>query len=158
MAGVGRRQVLIGEYFPLLIHVQPVEYSRETVAAMAADFEVYFDRGDRYFVVTVPPKGAIKPGAKERGLVADWVNSPRVAEYGRRLCIGSASVLESGFERGLLTALLWAWRPPFPLEVFGTVEAALDHAVARLRAESLSLPYSRTELHQLVSQRLASVM
>lgn len=70
-------------------------------------------------------------------------------------CIGSASVLESGFERGLLTALLWAWRPPFPLEVFGTIDAALDHALRKLEEESLSLPHPPSELRRIVLQRLA---
>lgn len=151
--------MLIGDYFPLLIHVQPAELTESAVRDMAASFDTYFARGERYAVLTLSPKDAVRPGAKERKRVADWVNSPRVKECTKRLCVGSATVTTGGaLERGMLTALLWLWRPPFPLQAFGEVPAALDYALARLEESAVPLPRPKSEIRRQVLERLRELV
>jgi len=146
--------VLIGDYFPLLVQIQPKVLTAESIAKMGEEFEVYFRRGERYVVVSLQAKNAHSPSATERKLVADWVNSPRVMEFGGRLCVASANVSRSAFERGMLTALLWIWRPPFPLKPFPTVEAALDYALEMATGASLQLPMDTPLLRRIVLERL----
>lgn len=149
--------MLIGDFFPLLVQVQPKEFTEDAVRTMAASFEVYFARGERYAVLSVPRAGAVRPGAKQRKLLTDWVNSPRVMEHGRRLCVASANVSTNTFERGLLTALLWLWRPPFPLEMFGDVDSALSYALRKMEEGSIRPPLQADHLRRAVHERLRSL-
>lgn len=146
--------MLIGDYFPLLVQVQPIEFTEAAVRQMAADFEVYFARGERYAVLTTPRRGAVRPRANERKLLSDWINSPKVMTHARRLCVAAANVTPNAVERGLFTALLWVWRPPFPLEAFGDVDSALDFTLEKLQHASLDLPLQAPELRQAVRERL----
>ncbi len=56
---------------------------------MTQGFERYFVRGERYATLHVSPKDADAVGAKERKLIVDYANNPRVKEFSKKLCVTS---------------------------------------------------------------------
>lgn len=131
---------LMGETFPLLVHVGPMEYTEDSVRQMADLYEEYFERGERYAVLSLQPKFSRIPGPRERKLITDWTMSPRVAEATRTLCVASATVLPNALVRGVFTAMLWIWSPPVPVKPVARVEEGLDHCLAGLGRAGLKLP------------------
>lgn len=137
---------LVGDSFPLLVYVAPKEYSAVTVRQLAEAFEPYFARGERYAFLSVQPKSSIPPGPAERKLLMEWVQSPRTREYASQLCVGSAAVTHSALMRGALTAILWFWKLPFPLEPVPSIEAGVEYCVNRLVEAAVPLPIGRASL------------
>jgi hypothetical protein len=45
---------------------------------------------------------------------------------------GVAFVVRSTFQRGIVTAISWLSRPPYPYAAFDSVDAARDWALAQL--------------------------
>ena len=152
------RFVLVGDYFPILLSVSPVQYSDNTVRQMAEAFEEYFIRGTRYVVISVSPNRAQPPDARQRKLVTDWISSPRVMSYSARLCLGSANIVPSALARGLHTALLWAWNPPFPIKPVAGAREALDYALSALGKAGVPLPPGGAALRVKVQRRLQEIM
>ncbi|HEY6726445.1 MAG TPA: hypothetical protein VI197_20565 [Polyangiaceae bacterium] len=155
---VSDRFVLVGDYFPILLSVSPAQYTENTVRQMAEAFEEYFIRGTRYVVISVSPNGARPPDAKQRKLVTDWISSPRVMSYSARLCLGSANIVPSSLLRGLHTALLWAWSPPFPVKPVAGAREALDYALDTLEKSGVPLPPGGVALRVKVQRRLQEIM
>lgn len=110
---------LLGEAFPLLVQVGPMQFTEESVREMAALYEPYFARGERYATVSLQPRNAKTPGAKERKLIVDWVTSARVAEATKRLCVASATVLPNPIARGVFTAMPGVWSRAAPVRTAG---------------------------------------
>lgn len=154
----GERFVLIGDYFPILLCVSPVDYTEDTVLQMAEAFEQYFIRGTRYAVITLTPNHAHPPDAKHRKLVTDWINSPRVRSYSSRLCLGSANIVPNALMRGLHTALLWAWSPPFPIKPVASAREALDYAIDALQTAGVPLPSGGAAVRVSIQKRLHQIM
>ena len=152
------RFMLVGDYFPILLCVSPANYTETTVRQMADAFEEYFIRGTRYVVISVSPKRAHPPDAKQRKLVTDWVSSPRVMSYSGRLCLGSANIVPGSLARGLHTALLWAWSPPFPIKPVAGAREALDYALDALEKASVPLPPGGAGLRVTIQRRLQEIM
>lgn len=147
---------VVGESFPLLVAVAPRRYDAAAVQRMADAFEVYFQRGERYAVISIQPKDSITPGASERKLMLDWLESPRVRHCAGELCVGAATIIHGAVMRGAFTALLWFWRPPFPMETVATVARAVDYCVERLSSAGSPIPASPAELKQRVERLLAA--
>lgn len=147
---------VFGESFPLLVAVGPRRYDAAAVQRMADAFEEYFQRGERYAVISIQPKDSITPGAAERRLVLDWLESPRVRRHAGELCVGAATIIEGAVMRGAFTAVLWFWMPPFPMETVATVEGAVDYCVERLRAARVQIPAEPAELKGRVERLLAA--
>jgi len=149
---------VFGESFPVLVLVAPSRYDAEAVKRMADAFEQYFQRGERYAVISIQPKGSITPGAAERKLMLDWLESPRVRHYTGELCVGAATIVHGQLMRGALTAVLWFWRPPFPMETVPTAARAVDYCVERLRAAGAQVPAEPAALKVLVERLLATTV
>jgi hypothetical protein len=149
---------VLGDTFPLLVVVGPKRYDAESVKRLADAFEVYFQRGDRYAVISIQPEDSITPGAAERRLMLDWLESPRVRRYAGALCVGAATILEGALLRGAFTAVLWFWRPPFPMETVATVERAVEYCVERLRANGVSIPGEPAELTTRIEHLIATTI
>lgn len=141
---------LMGETFPLLLHVGPMEYTEETVREMDRLYRAYFERGERYALLALQPKAARTPGPKERKLITDWTTSPRVFEASKKLCVASATVLPNAVARGVYTALMWIWSPPFPVKAASTVDEGLDHCLAAIERAGLKLPRPAHSIRQEV--------
>jgi len=149
---------LIGDYFPILLSVSPLHYTESTVPEMGEAFEEYFIRGTRYVVIAVNPNRAEPPDAKQRKLVTDWIASPRVMSYSARLCLGSANIVPNALLRGLHTALLWAWNPPFPIKPVASPREALDYSLEALELAGVPPPRGAAGTRAAIQQRLHEIM
>jgi hypothetical protein len=127
------------EAFPLIVTVSAPVWNAEEVRALIDGFEPYFQRGERYAVLSVPWPKAPAPGHAERKLITQWTGHPRVREAIKRLCVGAAAVVPSAVERAALS-IIWALgKPPCPSEAVPTAERGLDYCFARIREEGLAL-------------------
>lgn len=149
---------LLSECFPLLIGIGPMRYDAEAVARMAEAFDPFHQRGERYAFISIQPQGSVAPGPSERKLIMDWVGSPSVRIHAAQLCVGSAAVVDSALMRGALTALLWIWKPPFPVEPVATPVRGIDYCLDRLAACGVSLPDDPRRLAARAEAQLAVVL
>lgn len=156
--GAADRFKLIGDYFPILICASPAHYSETTVREMGEAFEEYFIRGKRYVVISVTPNHAEPPDAKQRKLLTNWINTPRVMSYSSRLCVGSANIVPSALARGLHTALLWAWSPPFPIQPVAGAREAVDYSIETLEIAGVPLPAGGATGRLNIQRRLQEIM
>ena len=109
---------------------------------MADGFERYFARGERYAVLSTSPRNAKVPAHAERKMIGEWANHPRVRDFSKRLCIGSAAVVHNALSRAALSIITAIWKPPLPLEIVPTFERGLDYCLQRIREERLPVPRS----------------
>ncbi len=121
---------------------------------MTQGFERYFVRGDRYATLFVSPKNADAVGAKERKLIVDYANNPRVKEYSKKLCIASATVIENTLMRGTLTAIQWFWTPAAPFKAVASLEAGIDYCLDALDRARIPLPRSAAAIRIELSKQL----
>ena len=130
----------IDDTFPLLVVLHAARFDDGEMRDMVEGYEKYFKRAERYAVLIVSPGDSVHLGARERRLISDWVNSPRVRKHSGTLCVGSATVVPSAIARGALTAILWFWTPPCPVRATPTVEEGFDFCLERLASAGLALP------------------
>ena len=159
-AGSGARLPTLRIYddtFPLLVGVGPKRFDEESVREMADAYEPYFRGAERYAVLTATPRDAVLPDARARRLMTDWLNSPRVRDCTRRLCVGTATIVPSTVTRGALTALLWFWTPGSPLKPVATVDEGLDYCFERMRIERVKLS-DEAAVRKLVGERLRDIV
>lgn len=121
---------------------------------MADGFERYFERGERYTLISVAPRNAPVPGNRERKLIAEWANHPRVRDFSKRLCVGSSTVVTNPVTRAALTVITALWKPASPLEVVPSIAKGLEYCLRRANEEQLVLPgpsdFVRYRLQQLL--------
>lgn len=129
----------IDECFPLVITISAPTFDEKEVKSMAEGFERYFARGDRYAVLTASPRNAPAPGPRERRMIADWANHPRVRDYSKRLCVGSAMVTTNPLTRAALSVIMAIWKPPTPFDISPTLERGVDYCLRRIQEERLPL-------------------
>ena len=91
-------------------------------------------------------------------MLMDWVGSPRVLEHASRLCVGAAAVVDGALMRGALTAVLWVWKPPFPLHAAATVPEGIDHCLRRLAGAGVPLPVDSIELQARAERALEAAL
>ena len=127
----------IDDAFPLVITVSAPVFDAKEVQSMADGFERYFARGERYAVLTTSPRNAAVPAHLERKLIGDWANHPRIRDFSKRLCIGSATVVHNTLSRAALSIIMAIWRPPSPFEIVPSLERGLDYCLKRIREERL---------------------
>jgi hypothetical protein len=108
----------IDEAFPLIVRITAPTFDDAEVQSMANGFERYFGRGERYAVLTVLARGSAVPGQRERAMIAKWADQPRVRDFSKRLCVGSAAVVSSVLARAAFSVITAIWRPPTPVELF----------------------------------------
>jgi hypothetical protein len=110
--------------FPLVVTVTDKNFDASEVRLMAEGFERYFERGERYAVLAVAPRNVPAPGPLERTLIGEWANHPRVRDFSRRLCVGTATVLGSPLTRVAFSVIMAFGKPPSPVEAVATVVLA----------------------------------
>jgi hypothetical protein len=136
---VRRRVRFLVEDFPLIVTVSAPVWNADEVRALTDGFEPYFQRGERYAVLSVPGPNAPAPGHAERKLITQWTSHPRVREVIKRLCVGAATVVPSAVERAALS-IIWALgKPPCPSEAVPSTERGLDYCLKRMREEGVAL-------------------
>jgi hypothetical protein len=129
----------IDECFPLIITISAPNFDANEVKSMADGFERYFARGERYAVLSATPRNAPAPDQRERRMIAEWANHPRVRDYSKRLCVGSATVTPNPLARAALSVIMAFWKPPAPFEISPTLEKGLDYCLRRIQEERLSM-------------------
>lgn len=148
-------------YFPLVVLVSGQRFDAEEVRIMSSGFESYFERGERYAVLIVPGADAVMPGAHERKLITTWADHPRTLEASRRLCVGTAVLVENVLVRAALTALMAFRDHASRVESVPTVERGVDWCLGRLRDAGLDLgkppDLIRYELNRVVEKARVSV-
>ena len=106
---------------------------------MTAGFDHYFERGERYAVLFIPARGARVPGPRERELIAAWANHPRVLDFAKRLCVGTAVVIENLLLRAALSAIIAVRKSTSNVEPVPTPAKGLDYCLRCIKAEGLPL-------------------
>lgn len=141
--------------FPLLVTIG--SSAPDEIESMAKGFERYFERGERYALISWAPPGVAMPDAKQRKRIADWANEPRVREISARLCVGSTVVVDSALTRGVMTALMWLWKPASPLELASSPREAIDWCLDRLAAADVVMLKSRPQIHEMLTREVFGV-
>lgn len=141
---------LVSETFPLLVLVLPQRFDAQSVHQMAELYEPYFARGERYAAVSLQPPGGVAPGPAERKLITDWVDSPRVRRLTEQLCVASATVVANPLARGVLTAMLWVWKPATPVHPVSSLDEGVDHCLRKLRDADVPIPLAETRLRMTI--------
>ena len=147
----------IDDRFPLLLVVQNERFDHQEMLALTAGYEGYFRRNERYAVLTVAPGKAVRAGAKERKVIADWMTSARVKDAYERLCVGAATVVPSAMARGAMTAFMWIWTAPSHFILVSSVDDGLDHCFERLALAKVPLPTSPEVIRAEVKERLRAL-
>ena len=155
-----RMQFLDG-YFPLVVCISGQRFDLEEIRAMSTGFESYFERGERYAVLIVPGADLAMPGAQERKLITSWADHPRTLEASRRLCVGTAVLVENVLVRAALTALMAFRDHASRVESVATIERGIEWCLGRMREAGLEIgkppDLIRYELNRLVEKARVSV-
>lgn len=133
----------IDNWFPLIVAVREGALDEAEHEQMTAAFERYFRRAEHYAVLNVAKLGAGAPDARARLRIAEWGNAPRVRQFSKLLCAGTATVVTFPWERRALTALSWLWTPASPYQVVSTVSDGLDYCISHLVQRGVELPRER---------------
>jgi hypothetical protein len=130
----------IDDCFPLIATISASQFDEAEIRSMADGFERYFARGERYALISVSPRNAPAPGPQERRRIAEWANHPRVRDFSKRLCVGSATVITNPVARAALTVITALWKPASPLQACPSISSGLDYCLRRIQEERLVLP------------------
>ena len=128
---------IIDDYFPLLVAVPRPTFDVAEVQSMMDGFERYFQRGERYAVLTIVPRSLPIPGQVERKMIGEWVGHPRVRDYTKRLCVGSATLIANPLARAAHTIIMAFGKPAAPHETVPTLERGLDYCIDSIREAGL---------------------
>ena len=137
---------LITDLKPLLFFISPKHFDGKIIEEMDVLFRALWAAGEKYAMVSLPDPSGSSISASERKLIGEWASQKHVQDASKRLCVGSAVVSPSTLERGAMTAILWLWRPPFPLAYYPEREVAIDSALGHLSSARLTLPKAPPEL------------
>jgi hypothetical protein len=130
----------IDDCFPLIVMVSAPKFDAAEVRAMMDGFETYFQRGEKYAVLSLTPRNAPVPEQAERKMLGEWMNQPRVRDYTKRLCVGSATLIANPLTRAAYSIIMAFGRPAAPNEAVPTVERGLDYCLERIREAGLATP------------------
>jgi len=144
--------------WPLLVLVGPQRMASAEVDEMLKGFDRYFERGERYALLTVMPRGIQLPGARERKQMVDWASSATVRDFTAKLCVGAATLVTNPLMQGALTAILWLWKPPSPHAAVRSVSDGLDFCLERLAAERIPMAESPSVMRGAVDDELREIL
>ena len=134
------------DMFPLVVTVGASKQTDGELDEMVAGYDQLFERGERYALITYSPEGAEMPSARARKRIADWAESPSVRAFSKKLCVGSATVVQSQLARGALTAIMWLWKPVAPHKIVATPLDAIDFCLERIAVSDVPMPFTRDEV------------
>ena len=115
--------------WPLVIFTLEGDLTQAQLDEHLREHRAVIDRNEPYAVV-VDAMGMGSTEASFRKRYAEFIskNTPVL----KRLCRGTAVVLQSPVARGAITAVTWMTTIPFPLKVFGDRHEALSWAKSQL--------------------------
>jgi hypothetical protein len=89
------------------------------------------------------------PAASQRRYAGEWVK--KTEELTKLVSLGGACVTPSSILRGIVTAIMWIYKPPNPTEFFATRPEACLHAIDQLERAEVPLPPRVIELRARLS-------
>ena len=110
--------------WPIIKVTPPTNVSDEDIINALEEFVDYITnqkKGERYGVV-LDLRNTKGITVRQRKMITD--NMDGMKDYARLYCAGSAMVFDSPLLRGMLTAIFWITKPPYPTQVFKTLEDA----------------------------------
>jgi hypothetical protein len=91
------------------------------------------------------------PPASQRKLAADWAKG--TAGLQKIVSVGGACVTPSSIIRGVITAILWIYKPETPVAFFATRDEAKLQAIQWLDEAGVKLPPRLRELRELLKTK-----
>jgi hypothetical protein len=91
------------------------------------------------------------PPASQRKLSADWAKG--TSELQRAVSVGGACVTPSSIIRGIITAILWIYKPDRPVAFFATRDEAKLQAIQWLDEAGVRLPPRLRELREVLKTK-----
>lgn len=149
---------ILEDYLPLVVCVSGMSFDAAELKLMTDGFEQVFARGQRYAVLFVPQPGLRIPGPQERQALAAWANHPRVVDFSKRLCVGTAAIISNPLFRVALSAIV-SFQPihsrvyPVP-----TVERGLEQCLEWLEAQRVPLSKPAGLLQYEVRARIQGLL
>jgi hypothetical protein len=127
-------------HWPLVIMTFDEGFTNAELGQCMEENAALFRRRERF--VSVRDCRTIKtmPNAVQREMGAQW--HKRVREEFPPLCLGVAVISDSGFIRGLMTAVSWAVTPPAPEEIFADLSSGVDWCIHKLDEGGVRVPAS----------------
>ena len=128
------------ECWPLAVSTLGDDLSDTELETMFSEWDVAFARKERF--VTLNDMRGLKsmPSARQRARVAEWTRSLEAAMV--QYSLGYTNVSQSPLVRGALKAIDWLNPPKVPQAHFGTMTAACDWCIGRLRTAGLPITSS----------------
>jgi hypothetical protein len=131
--------LFIEDCFPLLVTVSAPTFDETELRSMTEGFERCFARGEKYALVSVRPSNVAMPGPNERRRIAAWANHPRVQESMRRLCVGTAVVVQSPLLRAGLSVFTAIFNPAVRIEPVASSQKGIDYCITQLLKQGVRL-------------------
>jgi hypothetical protein len=91
--------------------------------------------------------------ASQRKYAAEWIRSNDALM--KLVSLGGACVTPSSILRGIVTAIMWIYRPPNPTEFFATREKAYLHGLVQLEGARVPIPQRLAELRARLASQVA---
>jgi len=126
-------EVDVGEWPVVIVTPPPEAASEPMLEAFMADWvaKTRHRAGAYVCVLDLRRSGHMSPA--QRRTLTDWMNESR--DGLARSCLGTALIFESALLRAMLTAVFWAFRPPYPTQTFATRHEALGWARQRVQSQ-----------------------
>jgi hypothetical protein len=124
---------------PLHLQVFPQVVTQEILEAHFDRIESYFRQRERApMAIITDARGPIASNARQQQRAA--VSFERLSAMLADSCVAHAMIMDSAIVRGALIGILWVKRPPWPIKVFGDIEAADEWIRQRFAEEGLTPP------------------
>jgi hypothetical protein len=91
------------------------------------------------------------PPASQRKIAGDWAKG--TAELQKIVSVGGACVTPSSIIRGIITAILWIYKPETPVAFFATRDEAMLQAIQWLDEAGVKLPPRLRELRAVLKTK-----
>jgi hypothetical protein len=125
--------------WPLVVITFEQGFTNEDLARCCEESALLYRRGELFSTLRDLRDLRTMPSPIQRDMARRW--QERVRDELPPLCVGSATVSDSAFIRGLVTAVNWATAPPIPEETVPTVSQGVDWCIGRLEARGVQIPF-----------------
>ncbi len=123
--------------WPVLVITPEEEMTDPEILKYIKDFNAFIDEKSERYSMAIDLKHGKGLGAKQRKILIE--NMKRRKEFNEKYCVGIALIIDSPVVRGTAMAMMWIFKPSFPIKVFKQREKAIRWCEVRLeRAEPVT--------------------
>ncbi len=116
--------------WPVLIITLPPRTSDEELKSFNTSIGKFLEeKGERYALI-MDARAAETLDVVQRRMHSDFMKKRK--KFAEKFCAATALVFESMVQRGVLIAILWAFKPSYPIKVFKSPDEAVDWAKKQL--------------------------